>query len=57
MNTPDAKRHRGRPKTDNPRTTGLLLKLTPEEMEQIERKAKIENKPKARWVREMALAA
>lgn len=50
------KRGRGRPVAENPRTLGLLLKLTPEEMKIIERKAESSDKPKARWLRELALA-
>ncbi|HEY3901965.1 MAG TPA: hypothetical protein VGM54_25350 [Chthoniobacter sp.] len=55
-NTP-APRPRGRPISDNPRTCGLLLKLTAEEMAAIEEKAKRQKKTKARWVRELAMAA
>lgn len=50
-------RRRGRPVSENPRKLGLVLKLTPEEMEEIEQKARRQNKPKARWIRELALAA
>ena len=50
-------RPRGRPFSENPRTLGLLLKLTQAEMDEIERKAEAADKPKARWVRELVMAA
>lgn len=48
---------RGRPRSINPRTTGLLLSLTKEELRLIKQRAKQVGKPKARWIRELALAA
>ncbi len=48
---------RGRPRLKNPRKIGLLLKLTEAELALIEEKAQRYNKPKAAWIREVALAA
>jgi hypothetical protein len=52
-----ASRPRGRPKAEEPRTTGLLLKLNESEAALIEQKAKRAGKPKAVWIRELAVAA
>jgi hypothetical protein len=50
-------RPRGRPKAENPRRTGLLLKLNAAEVAMIEAKAKRAGKPKATWIRDLAAAA
>jgi hypothetical protein len=52
-----APRLRGRPKSESPRRTGLLLKFSEDEAIQIEKKAKKAGKPKAVWIREIVLAA
>ncbi len=50
-------RPRGRPKSDNPRATALLLKLNDLEARIISKKAKKAGKPVATWIREVAVAA
>jgi len=52
-----APRPRGRPKAENPRNTGMLLKLNAAEVAMIEEKAKRAGKPKATWIRDLAAAA
>ena len=51
------KRHRGRPRSDHPRSTGLLLKLNEAEAEKINQKARESGKPRAAWIRDILLAA
>lgn len=52
-----APRGRGRPKSENPRTAGFVVRLNPDEMEAITQKARAAKKVRAEWVRETILAA
>lgn len=55
MNTP--KRGRGRPRLENARTLAILLKLNPDEIATVSKKAKRAGKPRAEWIRDTVLAA
>jgi len=50
-------RPRGRPKSENPRHTSLLLKLNESEFDLIAEKAKKAGKVRAEWIRQTLLAA
>lgn len=52
---PPARRGRGRPKAENPRTSRVEIRTTADELELIERAALAAAKPIATWVREIAL--
>lgn len=50
-------RRRGRPKTDNPRSNGFVLRLTNDELAAIDGKAQKAKKVRADWVRQTLLSA
>lgn len=56
-NETTATRPRGRPKTENPRTSGFLLRLNAQEIAAITKKAQKAKKVRAEWIREILLAA
>ena len=51
------RRLRGRPKSTNPRSVGLLLKLNTHEAAIIDHKASLAGKVRAKWIRETLLTA
>jgi hypothetical protein len=50
-------RGRGRPRSENPRTAGFVVRLNPDELKAITQKAKDAKKVRAEWVRDTILAA
>ena len=52
-----SKPKRGRPRSENPRSTGLLLRLNRHEAAIIENKAKLAGKVRADWIRQTLLTA
>src|SRR5689334_7749364 len=56
VNPTEARRGRGRPKSDNPRNSLFVVRLSSAEMEAIIEKARAAKKVRAEWVRETILA-
>ena len=56
-NLTEMPRGRGRPRSENPRTAGFVVRLNPDEMATITQKARNAKKVRAEWVRETILAA
>ena len=51
------RRGRGRPRSENPRTAGFVIRLNPDEMKAVTAKARAAKKVRAEWVRDTILAA
>lgn len=54
--TDTPKRGRGRPRSDDPRTKVITIRVTPEQLGAIESAAATEDKTPAAWLRDAALA-